>query len=90
MKVDQDQLDAWIAIARGLDDEWPLVREAFQERLIAAFEKAETLRVLITEGVLLDHVGGQSHKIIVFSFYADQNTLASIDNSILTILFSYP
>ncbi|KAG0284594.1 hypothetical protein BGZ96_011053 [Linnemannia gamsii] len=64
MKVDQDQLDAWIAIARGLDDEWPLVREAFQERLIAAFEKAETLRVLITEGVLLDHIFARAQKTL--------------------------
>lgn len=85
MKVDQDQLDAWIAIARGLDDEWPLVREAFQEQLTAAFEKVETLRTLITEGVLLDRVGGQSLKLL----YADQNTLVSADNSILTILLSY-
>ncbi|KAF9548202.1 hypothetical protein EC957_006969 [Mortierella hygrophila] len=55
-KVDQDQLDAWIAIARGLSDDWPLVREAFQEQLHVAFEKAEPLRTLISKGEFQDHI----------------------------------
>lgn len=57
-KVDQDQLDVWIAIARGLSDDWPLVREAFQEQLAVVFEKSEPLRTLISKGELLDRVGG--------------------------------
>lgn len=55
-KVDQDQLEAWIAIARGLSDDWPLVREAFQEQLAVVFEKSEPLRTLISEGELLDRI----------------------------------
>lgn len=88
--VYQELLDAWIAITRGLGDEWPLVKEAFQEQLTAAFEKAEALRAQITEGELLDCVGGQLCSIIyLFFFCADQNTLASVDNNMLMILWPY-
>ncbi|KAF9920281.1 hypothetical protein FBU30_009911 [Linnemannia zychae] len=37
-------LDTWIAILRGLGDEWPLVREAFQEALQSAFKESEALQ----------------------------------------------
>ncbi|KAF9144070.1 hypothetical protein BG015_000224 [Linnemannia schmuckeri] len=65
--IDQNQLDAWIAIARGLGDDWPLVREAFREQLTVAFGKSEALRTLTSEGELLDRMMTRGQETVKLS-----------------------
>ncbi|KAG0373264.1 hypothetical protein BGX24_011940 [Mortierella sp. AD032] len=61
---DIDQLDACIAIARGLGDEWPLVREAFQEQLVAGFEKSDALRTQIGQDEFLDRIVSRTQETV--------------------------
>ncbi|KAF9388613.1 hypothetical protein CPC16_006415 [Podila verticillata] len=48
--------DAWIGIIRGLGDEWPLVREAFQEQLTKTLDQ-DKLSV-VSQDAFLDQVYG--------------------------------
>ncbi|KAF9909102.1 hypothetical protein EC991_009012 [Linnemannia zychae] len=60
----EEQLDAWIAIACGLGDEWPLVREAFQEQLTTGFEKSDALRTQIVHDELLDRIVSRAQETV--------------------------
>ncbi|KAF9133091.1 hypothetical protein BGW39_010625 [Mortierella sp. 14UC] len=61
---DLEHLDAWIAIAHGLGDEWPLVREAFQEQLTTGFEKSDALRIQISQDELFDRIVSRAQEAI--------------------------
>ncbi|KAF9103211.1 hypothetical protein BGX29_003676 [Mortierella sp. GBA35] len=59
------QVDAWIAIARGLGDEWPLVREAFQEQLVAGFgHPGTTVQTQIGQDALLDRMIARAQETV--------------------------
>ncbi|KAG0334610.1 hypothetical protein BG000_008197 [Podila horticola] len=47
-------LDAWIGILGGLGDEWPLVREAFQEQLTKTLDRH--MLSLVSQDMFLDQV----------------------------------
>ncbi|KAG0082621.1 hypothetical protein BGZ92_011554 [Podila epicladia] len=47
-------LDAWVGILRGLGDEWPLVREAFQEQLTKTWD--QHMFSMVSQIEILDQV----------------------------------
>ncbi|KAF9580249.1 hypothetical protein BGW38_003176, partial [Lunasporangiospora selenospora] len=61
-KDDSTWLRAWAGILQGLSDEWPLVREAFQEQLEKALGQSESFRVALTGKSFVDRLlAGLSH-----------------------------
>ncbi|KAG0257177.1 hypothetical protein BG011_004095 [Mortierella polycephala] len=55
-------MEAWMAIAYSLTDEWPLVRDAFQEQLIKALQLSDTFLRAIREDTFID----RSQKLVQF------------------------
>ncbi|KAG0365861.1 hypothetical protein BGZ54_006102 [Gamsiella multidivaricata] len=61
-KDEQMWIESWALILNGLADEWPLVREAFQEQLIKAIGQSEPLRRAVDQPDFIDQVMKESVK----------------------------
>jgi hypothetical protein len=66
-------IEAWSRIVHGLADEWPLVREAFQEQLVKGFSQNviffQTVRIPEFMDQVRDQISTEKMKSFVFFLF---------------------
>ncbi|KAI8596471.1 hypothetical protein EDD21DRAFT_388134 [Dissophora ornata] len=56
-------VEAWTCILNGLADEWPLVREAFQEQLVKGISQSDKLKHAIQQPSFMDQIMEEPPKL---------------------------